>query len=124
MSGNVKENNETKQRLAEEGILPTNLRIEKDNEMVDKLIYPYAVVQFGTRKHIVNLLESQGIAIANEEVLNNSVSLLEYKLADAIQKVRKREKANILFTEGRGELNIRQTADLKLQSYIPVQKYL
>ena len=119
MDGNTQQNNLRKEELAKDGILPTNLRIEKDNEMVDRLIYPYAIFRFGRRMQIVNLLENQGIGISNDDVLNNSVSLLEYKFADAIQKIRNKDKAAIFFTEGRGELSIRQTADLegKLRRY-------
>lgn len=119
MNGDVQENNARKEELAKDGILPTNLRIERDNEMVDKLIYPYAVFRFGSRIQIVSLLENQGINFTDDEALNNSVSLLEYKFADAIQKIRNKRKASILFTTGRGELDIRQTADLenKLRKY-------
>lgn len=119
MSGDIQENNTRKESLAKDGILPTNLRIERNNEMVDKLIYPYAIFRFGSRIQVVSLLEHQGINISDEQALNNSVSLLEYKFADAIQKIRNKDKASILLTTGRGELDLRQTADLetKLRRY-------
>jgi gliding-associated putative ABC transporter substrate-binding component GldG len=46
-------------------------------------------------------------------VINNSVSLLEYKFANAVKKLRTPTKPIILFTRGHGELEPLQTADLE-----------
>jgi len=112
-AGGKEKSNARKEELAEVGILPTNLRTGGDNETTEKLIYPYAILNMGDRSIAVNLLESQGVGISDEVALNNSVSLLEYKLADAIQKLASPEKPNILLTTGNGELRPQQTAALE-----------
>jgi gliding-associated putative ABC transporter substrate-binding component GldG len=111
--GGAEKSNARKEELAEIGIFPTNLRVDGDNETVEKLIYPYAVLNMGDRSIAVNLLEAQGVGISGELALNNSVSLLEYKLADAIQKLSNPERPNILLTTGNGELRPEQTAALE-----------
>lgn len=111
--GGVEKSNARKEELAEIGIFPTNLRVDNDNETVEKLIYPYAILNMGDRSIAVNLLEAQGVGISGELALNNSVSLLEYKLADAIQKLSNPDKPNILLTTGNGELRPQQTAALE-----------
>ena len=112
-SGGREKSEARKEELGDVGIYPTSLRVEGDNETTEKLIYPYAILNMGDRSIAVNLLEAQGVGIKDEEALNNSVSLLEYKLADAIQKLATPEKPNILLTTGNGELRPEQTAALE-----------
>lgn len=112
-SGSAERAKAKKEELAENGIYPSNVRIARDNEVTEKLIYPYAIVNIGDRSTAVNLLESQGVGIDDETALNNSVSLLEYKVADAIQKLYDPNKPNILLTTGNGELRPEQTAALE-----------
>ncbi|WP_235295880.1 gliding motility-associated ABC transporter substrate-binding protein GldG [Portibacter marinus] len=111
--GSTEEVNARKEELAEIGLLPTNLRVANDNETTEKLIYPYALLNMGERSIAVNLLEPQGQGINAEMALNNSVSLLEFKFADAIQKLANPDKPNILLTEGQGELAAQQTVALE-----------
>lgn len=112
-AGSAEKSNARKEELTELGIYPTNLRINSGDETSERLIYPYAMINIGDRYTAVNLLESQGVDVTGELALNNSVSLLEYKFADAIQKLFDIEKPNILITEGNGELEPQQTAALE-----------
>ena len=111
--GTPEQVNDFRNKMKELGVIPTNLRIKQDDKTVEKIIFPYAIVNYGTRKFLVNLLESNVPGTSPEVVLNNSVGLLEYKLANAIQKLLKNEKQNILFTAGHGELQPFETADLE-----------
>ena len=113
MEGSTEEINTLTQQLKEMGILPLNLRVMDGKETVDKLVYPYAIVNFAGRKVVINLLEEQRQGVPNEIILNNSVSLLEYKFSDAIYRIRTKNKPNIVFTSGNGELDISQTAFLE-----------
>lgn len=112
-AGTPEQINDMRAKFKELGIIPTNLRIQQDNKTEEKIIFPYAIVNYGARKYIVNLLESNVAGTSPEVVLNNSVGLLEYKFANAIQKLLKREKQNILFTAGHGELQQLETTDLE-----------
>jgi gliding-associated putative ABC transporter substrate-binding component GldG len=48
-----------------------------------------------------------------EVILNNSISLLEYKLADGIQKIKRQTREIVAFTSGQGELTRLQTASFE-----------
>ena len=111
--GSTEQINQKRSNLAQDGIIPVNLDYFDGKERVMQYIYPFAIVNYGSRKSIVNLLEEQAIGVPEELTLNNSVSLLEYKFADAIQKLMLENRPNILFTEGRGELDNSQIASLR-----------
>jgi ABC-2 type transport system permease protein len=110
--GSIDEVNERRKNLADDGIQPINLRVMDEGEMSQKLIYPVAIIHCGEKTLAVKLLENETPGSSNEEVLNQSVALLEYKLANAIKKIRSLSKPMVLFTQGHGELNKYQTADL------------
>lgn len=111
--GSVEEVNERRKTLAEQGIMPFNLRVAELGESSQQLIYPVAVFQYGDRKMVVKLLENNSPSLSPDEVINNSVSLLEYKFANAIKKLRTPTRPVILFTRNHGELDELQTYDLE-----------
>jgi hypothetical protein len=90
--------------LYEEGVAPVNLSMSDDGESKQQIIYPTAIFHYGKRQVVVNLLENQSPTLLPDEVVNNSVSLLEYKFANAIKKLRAKGRPAILFTRGHGEL--------------------
>lgn len=102
-----------RKQLADQGVFPTNLRIKESGETVEKLIYPHVIFTYAGRSVAVNLLESEMPGVPPEVVLNNSVGLLEYKMASAIHRLIRKEKPNIVFLKGHGELSPEQTADLR-----------
>ncbi|MEM6966740.1 MAG: gliding motility-associated ABC transporter substrate-binding protein GldG, partial [Bacteroidota bacterium] len=77
----------------------------------EKLVYPFAIVNYLGRQQIINLLENSA-GLNPEVAINNSVSLLEYKITAAIKKLRTINKPVLLYTTGHGELLPLQTADL------------
>lgn len=103
----------TRDALAKEGLIPTSLKYYDGTQLVQKAIYPYAVINIGARKAVVNLLEEQQPGSDEEIILNNSISLLEYKFAHTLQKMMLKEKQNIVFTAGSGELDSRFTYRLE-----------
>ncbi len=111
--GNNEEKNKTIEQLAEQGLTPTNLRVPDGDKVTEKLIYPYAIFNYHKTSFVVNLLEPDVPGTNKDIILNNSVSLLEYKFANAIQKLLLGIKKDIIFTDGHGELNAQQTSDLE-----------
>jgi ABC-2 type transport system permease protein len=111
--GSVEEINERRKALAEDGIMPFNLRVADMGETSQQLIYPVAVFHYAGRRMVVKLLESNSPTLSPDEVINNSVTLLEYKFANIIKKLRSPQRPIILFTRDHGELNELQTADLE-----------
>ncbi len=106
----VKANQES---LKQQGVQATTLTVFNGKEKEQKIIYPYAIFHFGERQMPVNLLESQDPTASEDEILNRSVALLEFKFGNAIQKLRMNKNPVIAFTKGHGELVNIQTADLE-----------
>lgn len=112
-AGTVEEVNQRRKALSDDGIQPFNLRVADMGESSQQLIYPVAIFHYGGRQTVVKLLENNSPSLSPDEVINNSVTLLEYKFANAIKKLRSPQRPAILFTRGHGELNELQTTDLE-----------
>jgi len=113
LEGNAELVRANQEAFRQEGIIPTRLTVYNGKEQEQKIVYPYAVFYFGERKIPVNLLESMDPNISEDEVLNRSASLLEYKFANAIQKLRMKKNPVVVFTRGHEELPLIHTADLE-----------
>lgn len=109
--GSLEEINTRRKALSDQGIYPVNLRVAEQGETSQKLIYPVAIFRYGSKQMIVKLLENESSSLSPDEVINNSVSLLEYKFANAIKKVLTPARPIILYTKGHGELDELQMAD-------------
>ncbi len=94
------------------GIIPTELNINDVEGQSRKQIFPFAIFNFGDRQIAINLLEGNTEGMSPEVAINNSISLLEYKFANAISKLMASHKPNVVFTQGHGELSAGQTASL------------
>ena len=112
-AGTTEEVNKKIDELRKDNIIPQRISIPKGNEYQEVYLYPYAIVNFGDRYVPISLLEPNSPGIPAEVTLNNSISLLEYKFVDAIQKLTLESKSNIVFTTGHGELEPRRTAALE-----------
>jgi ABC-2 type transport system permease protein len=110
--GSVEDVNGRRKALAEQGIQPMNLRVAGQGETSQKLIYPVAIFRLGSKQVVVKLVENESATLTQEEVINNSVSLLEYKFANALKKIQAPSRPVILFTKGHGELGELQLGDL------------
>ena len=105
LSGSPEVVNANIEKLRKEGIVPVNLFVGQGNSSSTKKIYPYAILNYGKRVYVVNLLEPNAQGIPEEEILNTSVSLLEYKFANAIQKLNAERKGNIVFLADKGGID-------------------
>jgi len=112
--GTVDMINARREQLSKEGIVPVNLRVKSTEGTEEKQIYPWVIITYKGRQQAVSILESQTPGFGNDEVvLNNSIALLEYKFANAIQKLKINIKKRILFTKGHGELEPIQVRDFE-----------
>lgn len=112
-SGTTEEVQARQQDMAKDGIIPTRLKDKEIDESSEQYIYPWVIIYYKNRSRSINLLENQTPGANPEVVINNSISLLEYKLADAIQKIKSEKRPVIAFTSGHGELIPEQTASLE-----------
>jgi ABC-2 type transport system permease protein len=98
--------------LIQRGLAPTNLTTKSKTESKQQLIFPGAIVTYGGREMPVQLLENQ-IGFSPNQILNNSEILLEYKFANAIQRLTQYRSPQVAFISGNGELNNLETASIR-----------
>jgi len=106
------ERNEVYKQLVEQGLQPTDLRLNQKGEARQLIIFPGAIVSYKGREVPVQLLMSQ-LNVNSEKVLNNSIQALEYNLASAIEKLTTKIKPAVAIIEGQGELSKAETIDLE-----------
>lgn len=111
-STSAKERNDGYRLLVEQGLQPTDLRVNEKGQSSQLIIFPGAIVSYKGREVPVQLLMTQ-IGQDPNRVLNNSIQSLEYNLASAIQKLAGSIKPRIAFIEGQGELSAAETVDIK-----------
>jgi gliding motility-associatede transport system auxiliary component len=121
-SGSVDDINQRREELAKDGIMPTNLRVKEAEGTSEKMIYPYARVNYHGRMAVVDLLDEQARGTNPEEQLNQSISQMEYNFANALHKLQIGVKEVIAFTVGHGELREMERKDLvrSLRAYYEV----
>lgn len=110
-AGSTEEKNALYKELTGKGLLPTNLQVKGEEAYSQKIIFPGAIFTYQGSELPVQLLENQ-IGFGPQQVLNNSVELLEYKFANSIKKLTQRSRPRILFTRGQGELPDRSITDI------------
>jgi len=111
--GSVEDVKTRRDQLAKDGINPTSLRFLDGDEYVQKAIYPYALINYKGKFSAVNLLQEQAPGMSDEQTLNKSIELLEYKFVNIFQKLRDDKRKNIVFLSGQGELPIQNTIRLE-----------
>jgi ABC-2 type transport system permease protein len=109
---NDRDRNDAYRLLAEHGLQPTDLRVNKKGETKQLIIFPGAMVSYHGKEVPVQLLMAQLQEDPNK-VLNNSIQELEYNLASAIKNLTTAVKPRIAFIEGEGELGKMETFDLE-----------
>lgn len=114
-SGTVREREQRAKILQEEKIIPVSLSYSDGTKVVQKAVFPFAIIYYKQRQYVVNLLEDQKPGDDEEVVLNKSISLLEYKFANAFQKLQAPRAKNVLFLQGHGEWDASQTFRLEAE---------
>lgn len=92
------------QELASKGIQPTQVIDGKDGQRVEKLIFPGALVSYGSAEEGVQLLKGNKAGTPDEEI-NQSIEGVEFELARAIVKLTNESPKKIGWVTGHGELD-------------------
>jgi ABC-2 type transport system permease protein len=100
--------------LLSKGLAPANVQTGSANESKLTMVFPCAVAYYMGREFPIQLLENQ-IGYSQEDVLNNSAISLEYKFANAIQKLAIFQTPKIAFSTGHGEMDNIHLADIQQQ---------
>lgn len=90
--------------LADLGLNPTNVKVQTKagESQEERLVYPGALISYQGRETAIDLLKGQS-AYGREKSLNNAEALLEYKFANAIQKLTSDSIPLIGYLVGNGE---------------------
>jgi ABC-2 type transport system permease protein len=110
-------------QLEEKGLYARNETFSDDNSTgVFQKFFPWAIASYHQQETAVPLLGSSAPK-NNEQALNHAVEGLEYELANAIRKLRMRTKPRVAITQGHGEPDTMQLADLikGLREYYEVE---
>ena len=109
--------------LTEKGLQPTNVQIKKDDESAQKIIVPGAIFFYKGREIPVNFLKGQ-FGANPEEVINSSIELIEYELANVLRKALESKTHTIAFTDDHGELDKWDVIDAKadLEQYYDTRR--
>ena len=105
------------------GILPYTLEVqEKEEATTQRVIYPSALVKRGNKVVSVDLLSGKteysrdpltGSLVTDEaKSISNAEALLEFKFADAIEKIQRKQKPLIGYLTGNGQPMGPETFDL------------
>jgi ABC-2 type transport system permease protein len=97
-------------QLTEKGLQPTQLEQHEKGSRSQSLIFPGALVTFGSTETPLQLLKSK-IGGSPEEMLNNSIEGLEYEIATTLRKLTTPVTKRIAFLQGQNELSTRQITD-------------
>ena len=98
--------------LQEKGIkgIAVNER-NREGKMVQQVVFPHLLFISGENEIPVSLLVNEP-GKSGEENLNASIGMLEYRLAQALETVARKEAHKIVFLQGHGELTPDQLSDL------------
>ena len=111
------------EELSAKGLQPTSVQIKKDDETAQKIIVPGAVFYYKGREYPVNFLKGQ-FGANPEDVINSSIELLEYEIANVLRKATEKNGRTIAFLEDHGELGRWDVADIQaeLEQYYQVKR--
>lgn len=106
-----KERESVYRNLVKQGIQPTTLSKQSIEESKEKLIFPGAIISFGSQSSAWQILKTQ-MGTPEPIMINNSIQQLEYELASAIKRISTTTKKRIAYLEGHGEYSELEVADL------------
>lgn len=98
-------------QLMEKGLTPTYIEVKVEAGMSQQTVFPGALATYRTREFPVQLFKEQ-VSVASDMQLNNSIQSLEYEISTTIRKLTMSVKSKVVFTEGHGELDSVEVADI------------
>jgi len=99
------------QQLMTKGIIPTNLEEQAKDKRSERLIFPGALIYYGSTERSFMLLKDL-TGNQPEQMINNSIQNLEFEIINAIRKITTIKPERIAFIEGHDELNQKNIADI------------
>ncbi len=94
----------------QQGMIPERLNIRKNDQVTEKIIFPWAKVKYKNKSRKVRLFTKK-LNASNQEMVDQSIENLEYAFADAIKQVSTKREKKIAVMRGKGELADQYLAD-------------
>lgn len=94
------------------GASPINLNVQVKSGEENKIVFPYALLQYNGQTSLVNLFQSSKRNISPAE-LNNAEAMMEYQFVKNIDKMMHPEKPFVAYATGNGEPTDARTYDLQ-----------
>ena len=107
---NKEEVDKLEKQLYNKGIMPEQIVDKSQQKTSETLIWPGAVCSYKGKESIWQIFKRQ-VGYEQEQSINNSVQEMEYGLSNTIRKTKLVKKPEVLFLEGRGELDTIYCAD-------------
>jgi len=89
---------------------PESLNIRENGKLTERLIFPWAIADYGGKQVPIQLLQKT-LTQSNSEMIQRSVQNLEYAFVDGITKLSRERTKKIAILRGQGELQDRYLAD-------------
>ncbi|MFI5221587.1 MAG: gliding motility-associated ABC transporter substrate-binding protein GldG [Bacteroidia bacterium] len=120
---NGKKTNSIVEELGAKGLQPTSVQVKKDDELSQKIIIPGAIFYYKGLEISANFLKQQ-FGDAPEAVINSSIELLEYEIANVLRTATEIHAKKIAFLDDHGELGQWEVADAdaELKKYYDVSR--
>lgn len=99
------------QKLAQKGIMPTQIQVQEGGSTTTQVLIPAADVSYKGNEVSIQLLQNQKY-VNETELLNNSIQNLEYVLSNAIRVLARGQKSTVAFLRGHGELPLPNMSDM------------
>jgi len=99
-------------QLSNKGIQPVNFNHKTNEGLSVKQIFPGVLIQYGDKSFGIDLLKRDPMH-PPEENIKQSIELLEFGFAHAIQSLFTGKKQKIAFLKGHGEASPYETGDLR-----------
>lgn len=106
-----KKRDEIALQLMQKGLEPTYIEMKVEAGMSQQTFFPGALATYRTREFPLQLFREQ-VGVTGDMQLNNSIQSLEYEISNTIRKLTMDAKSKIAFTEGHGELDSVDVADI------------
>ncbi len=98
------------QQFLDRGLTPINVTVDEKGMQTQEVVFPWAVISYGSKKTKVPLLKNMMGASTAAKVVS-SVQHLEYAFANGFNTVSKDKEKKIAILKGNGELQDFQIAD-------------
>lgn len=110
-SPDAKTREEVYAQLEEQGLQYSSIRLKEQGAMTERIYFPGAILTFQGRSLPMQLLKTQ-MRAPDANMINRSITNLEYEMANAIRQLVRNERQSIAFLQGHGEANELELGDI------------